>query len=76
MGVEFEIYHEFYTERPSTVIRELKKKSHLQQVNLQVLKQLNPEQINVEIRLAESFEEVEGPESELDAQVELGGQKI
>ena len=61
---------------PSTVIRELKKKNTtLQQVNLQALKQLNPEQVNEEIRLTETPEANDGPESELDAQVELCWEK-
>jgi hypothetical protein len=42
---------------------------------LQVLKQLNPEQVKVEIRLAESFEEVEKPESELDEMWSYAGKK-
>ena len=51
----------------STVIKELKKKEHLlQQVNLLVLEQLNPEQVEVEIRLAEVLPKYNGPESELD----------
>ncbi|MEP0750289.1 IS1-like element transposase [Trichocoleus sp. AS-A1] len=52
---------------PSTVIGEFKKKEHtLQQVNLQGLKQLNPEKIKVDICLVQPPEALEGSESELD----------
>ncbi len=40
-------------------------------MNLQVLKQLSSEQIEVEIRLAQPSGAFDGPESELDKNVEL-----
>jgi hypothetical protein len=46
---------------PSTVIREFKKKEHkLQQVNLEALKHLNPEQVKVDICLVQPPEKAEG----------------
>ena len=61
---------------PSTVIRELKKKeAQLQQVNLSVLKQLNLEQVEVEIPLVEAPEVLDGFKSELDEMWSYVGKK-
>ncbi len=61
---------------PSTVIRELKKRSdQLQQVNKSVLKQLDPEQVSVEIRLVQAPEGLNGFESELDEMWSYVGKK-
>ncbi len=48
---------------PSKVIRELKKNIYSNAVNLKVLKQLNPEQVEAESCLTESPEECARPES-------------
>jgi insertion element IS1 protein InsB len=52
-----------------------KKESQLQQVNLKILKQLNPEQVEIEIRLAEEPEEPGGFESQLDEMWSYVGKK-
>jgi len=53
----------------STVIKELKKGITTQQVNLSLLKQLNPETVEVDVCLVKSPEEAEGPESERSGDV-------
>ena len=54
----------------------IKKKEHtLQQVNLEALKQLNPEQVEVDICLVQPPEELKGQESELDEMWSYVGKK-
>jgi len=54
-----------WSETPPASFANLEKEHLFQQVNLLVLEQLNPEQVEVEIRLAE-VPQSDGPESELD----------
>ncbi len=60
---------------PSTVIRDKKKESQLQQVNLEALKQLNPKQVEVDIYLVQPSDELDGLESELDEMSSYVGKK-
>ena len=53
-----------------------KKESQLQQVNLKVLKQLSPQQVEVEIRLTGLPEEPDGIESQQWRDVELRWQEV
>lgn len=69
-------YSTSFTCEPQYCNSRIKKKAaQLQQVNLSVLKQLNLEQIEVEIRLVEAPEGLNGFESELDEMWSYVGKK-
>jgi IS1 family transposase len=59
----------------NTVLKELKKESQLQPVNIAALKQLNPETVEVEIHLVKPPEESDERESELDEMLSYVGKK-
>ncbi len=61
---------------PSSNSRIKKKEHKLQQVNLEALKQLNPEQVEVDICLVQPPKVLEGPQSELDEMWSYVGKKI